>query len=65
MAQKFKVGDHVTWNSEAGHVGGRIIKVHTNDFDHKGYTRKQKKNWRTRAPDDCWLLLDPWRARES
>ncbi len=38
MAQRFKVGDHVTWNSEAGHVSGTIIKVHTRDFDYKGYT---------------------------
>jgi hypothetical protein len=37
MAHKFNVGDHVTWNSEAGHVSGRIIKVHTSDFKHKGY----------------------------
>ncbi|MEO8186819.1 MAG: HVA1 family protein, partial [Burkholderiaceae bacterium] len=29
MAHPFKVGDHVTWNSEAGHVSGKIIKVHT------------------------------------
>jgi Hypervirulence associated proteins TUDOR domain len=28
MVSKFKVGDHVTWNSEAGHVSGRIVKVH-------------------------------------
>jgi hypothetical protein len=28
MGKRFKVGDHVTWNSEAGHVSGRIIKVH-------------------------------------
>jgi DUF2945 family protein len=34
---EFKVGDHVQWNSEAGHVSGKIIKVHTNDFDYKGY----------------------------
>ena len=34
----FKVGDHVTWNSEAGHVSGRIIKVHSKDVDYKGYT---------------------------
>ena len=34
----FKVGDHVKWNSEAGHVTGKIIKVHTADFDYKGYT---------------------------
>jgi hypothetical protein len=35
---KFKVGDHVTWNSEAGHVSGRITKVHTQHTDYKGYT---------------------------
>ena len=38
MAAEFKVGDHVTWNSEAGHVSGRIIKVHTRNVDYKGYT---------------------------
>lgn len=38
MAARFKVGDHVTWNSEAGRVSGRIIRVHTRNFDHKGYT---------------------------
>jgi hypothetical protein len=38
MAAKFKVGDHVTWNSEAGHVSGKIIKVHAKDADYKGYT---------------------------
>ena len=37
---RFKVGDHVKWNSEAGHVTGRIIKVHTSDFDYKGHTRR-------------------------
>lgn len=38
MATEFKVGEHVTWNSEAGHVSGRIIKVHTSNVDYKGYT---------------------------
>jgi hypothetical protein len=38
MTMRFKVGDHVRWNSEAGHVTGRIVKVHTSDFDWKGYT---------------------------
>ena len=38
MATTFKIGDHVTWNSEAGHVSGKIIKVHTKDTDYKGYT---------------------------
>jgi hypothetical protein len=37
--QAFKVGDHVRWNSEAGHVSGTIVKVHTRDFQWKGYTR--------------------------
>ncbi|MGH8600487.1 MAG: DUF2945 domain-containing protein [Burkholderiales bacterium] len=37
MGQTFKVGDHVTWNSEAGRVSGRIVKVHTQDVDYKGY----------------------------
>lgn len=38
MTPKFKVGDHVQWNSEAGIVSGTIIKVFTSDFDYKGYT---------------------------
>lgn len=38
MKTVFKVGDHVRWNSEAGYVTGVIIKVHTSDFDYKGYT---------------------------
>ena len=36
MPNRFKVGDHVGWNSEAGHVSGRITRVHTRDFDWKG-----------------------------
>jgi hypothetical protein len=42
MSKRFNVGDHVTWNSEAGRVSGRIIKVHTRDFDYKGYTHHAK-----------------------
>ena len=38
MKAQFKVGDHVKWNSEAGIVSGVIIKIHTSDFDYKGYT---------------------------
>jgi hypothetical protein len=38
MAHQFKVGDHVTWNSEAGHVSGKIIRVHTSNVAYKGYT---------------------------
>ena len=36
--RNFKIGDHVGWNSEAGRVSGTIIRVHTHDFDVKGYT---------------------------
>ena len=38
MAHKFRIGDHVTWNSEAGHVSGKIIAVHTRNTVYKGYT---------------------------
>lgn len=38
MTRKFKIGDYVSWNSEADRVSGTIIAVHTSDFDHKGYT---------------------------
>jgi hypothetical protein len=38
MKKHFKVGDHVAWNSEAGRVSGRIIKVHRQDVDYKGHT---------------------------
>ena len=44
MRRPFKVGDHVTWNSEAGHVSGTIIKVHTRDVDYKGYIHHANKN---------------------
>ena len=40
MTTRFKIGDHVGWNSEAGRVSGRIIKVHTRDFDYKGHTHR-------------------------
>ena len=40
MSAPFKVGDHVRWNSEAGHVAGTIIAVHIRDFDYKGHTHR-------------------------
>ena len=44
-SKRFAIGDHVTWNSEAGHVSGTIIAIHTSDFDYKGYTHHA-------SPDD-------------
>jgi hypothetical protein len=37
MTRTFKVGDHVSWNSEAGRVAGTIRKVHRKDLRYKGY----------------------------
>jgi hypothetical protein len=45
MSGRLKVGDRVTWNSEAGHVSGRIIKIHKHDTHYKGYTHHA-------SPDD-------------
>ena len=44
LPKKFKVGDHVRWNSEAGWVSGRIVRVHTNDVDYKGYVHHASKD---------------------
>ena len=38
MNPRFEIGDHVSWNSEAGRVSGTIIKIHTRDLDYKGHT---------------------------
>jgi len=43
MTKTFKIGDHVTWNSEAGHVSGTIIAIHTEDFQYKGHPRRASK----------------------
>ncbi len=43
MRKLFKIGDQVTWNSEAGRVSGVISKVHSRDFKYKGYTHHASK----------------------
>jgi len=35
---RFHVGDHVSWNSEAGRVSGHITRVVTSEIQFKGYT---------------------------
>lgn len=37
MAEKFKIGDHVEWNSEAGRVRGTIIEEVTSEISFKGH----------------------------
>lgn len=44
MKTKFKIGDKVRWNSEAGHVSGSIIKIHVENFDYNGYTHHATKD---------------------
>jgi len=43
MPNQFNVGDHVRWNSEAGYVSGKVIKVHTRNFNYKGYIHHATK----------------------
>ena len=44
MKKDFKVGDHVEWNSEAGHVRGTIKKIVTSAITFKGYTVRASKD---------------------
>lgn len=44
MKKSLNIGDHVSWNSEAGRVTGTIVKVHTKDFDYKGYLHHATKD---------------------
>lgn len=44
MSTTFAVGDHVSWNSEAGRVSGTITKIHTADFDYKGHRRRASED---------------------
>ena len=37
------IGDHVRWNSEAGWVSGRIIRIHEADFEYKGHRHRASK----------------------
>jgi hypothetical protein len=43
MKKDFKVGDHVGWNSEAGHVRGTIKEKITSAITSKGYTVRASK----------------------
>ena len=43
MKNEFKIGDHVEWNSEAGHVRGTITKKVTSAIKFKTYTVRASK----------------------
>ena len=44
MTAAFKVGDHVSWNSEAGRVRGTIVRVHTENVNYKGYVHHANRD---------------------
>ena len=43
MKKDFEVGNHVEWNSEAGHVRGTIKKKITSAITFKSYTVRASK----------------------
>jgi hypothetical protein len=43
MSHTFQVGDHVSWNSEAGRVSGKIVRIHTKNVIRKGYVHHATK----------------------
>ncbi len=43
-AKRFKSGDHVSWNSEAGRVRGTITRVVRSEIEFKGYTVHASKD---------------------
>jgi len=44
MAPRFKIGDRVSWNSKAGRIRGKIVRVHTKDLNYKGYIHHANKD---------------------
>ena len=44
MVKTFKVGDRVSWNSEAGRVRGKIVKVYTRNVNYKGYVHHASRD---------------------
>ena len=42
--KRFKRGDHVSWNSEAGRVRGKITRVVTAATQFKGYTVRASRD---------------------
>ena len=44
MGKRFAVGDSVTWNSEAGHVSGKVIRVHLKDVNYEGHVHRASKD---------------------
>jgi hypothetical protein len=61
MERKFKVGDHVSWNSEAGRVRGTIKKKVTSPIKFKNYTVRASKE----EPPITWPCTKVRRSKRS
>ncbi|MBJ7262734.1 MAG: DUF2945 domain-containing protein [Burkholderiaceae bacterium] len=44
MSTTLSVGSRVIWNSDVGQVTGKITKVHRQDFEFMGRTRRASKD---------------------
>lgn len=44
MSNSFKAGDRVKWNSEAGEIHGKVMKVHVKDLEFMGKRRRATKD---------------------
>ena len=44
MLARFRIGDHVSWNSDVGRVTGEITKVHRKDFQFLGKQRRASED---------------------
>jgi hypothetical protein len=65
MAQRYKVGDRVSWNSEAGRVRGTIVRVHTKDVNYKGYVHhasKDEPQYEIKSEKTTYVALHKGRA---
>jgi hypothetical protein len=66
--RRFEVGDHVSWNSEAGRVRGRITRVVTSEIRFKGYTvhaSKEEPQYEIRSDKTDHVALHKGRALRS
>ena len=50
MPKTFKVGDHVSWNSEAGRIRGKITRKLMRDLKLKGYIRHASRD------NPCYMI---------
>ena len=44
MTKRFAIGDPVGWNSEAGHIRGKVVAIHARDFTFLGQARHASRD---------------------